>query len=190
MMVTILKQDIFSNKDIRQDLEIEMFLKYHNKHNKTNHIVFQRKDRPDYFIKDSLGNMLGIELSSVYKDDKVVSTEHKPNHDENGLLEISWDSNTHQDVRNHYFKRIFEKINDKIAKVKSSKYDTTCPIILSLYLNDYYIIHIDESEWKTFININNGYFYKINEFKEIFLIGVGSNGYFAITCGGSTLAQK
>jgi hypothetical protein len=186
----IVKQDIFSNKDIRQDLEVEMFLKHYNEHYKSRYIVFQKRDKPDYFIKDSLGNILGIELSSVYKDDKVVGTEHKPNHDENGLLEIPWDSNTHQEVRNHYFKRMFDKINNKRTKVKLGKYDTTYPIVLSLYLNDYYLIHIDESEWRTFVDINNDYFCKIKEFKEIFLIGIGPRNYFAIACGGSTLTQK
>ncbi|MBI5123023.1 hypothetical protein HZA75_04145 [Candidatus Roizmanbacteria bacterium] len=186
----ILKQDIFSNKDIRQDLEIEMFLKYYNEHYKSNYIVFQKRDKPDYFIKDSLGNILGIELSSVYKDDKVVGTEHKPNHVGNGLLEIPWDSNTHQEVRNHYFKRIFDKINSKRAKVRLGEYDMTHPIILSLYLNDYYLIHIDESEWRTFVDINNAYFFKIKEFKEIFLIGIRSIDYLVIACGGGTLTQK
>lgn len=179
----ISKETIFSNKDIRQDLEIEMFLRYYNEQHKSDYTILQKRERPDYFIKDSKGNILGVELSSVYKDDKVVGSEHKPEHVGNGLSDIAYDSNTHQDIRNHYFKRIFGKINDKRTKVKSGKYDTTYPIILSLYLNDYYIIHIDNSEWELFKNINNAYFSQIKEFKKIFLIGIRTDNYLVLTCG-------
>jgi hypothetical protein len=180
----ISKEIIFSNKDIREDLEIEMFLRCYNEQRKSDYTILRKRKRggPDYFIKDSKGNILGVELSSVYKDDKVVGSEHKPEHVGNELSDIPFDSNTHEDIRNHYFKRIFGKINDKRAKVKSGKHDTTYPIILLLYLNDYYIIHIDSIEWELFRNINDAYFSQIKEFKEIFLIGIRTDSYLVLTC--------
>ncbi len=165
MNENISKEEIFSNKDLRQTLEIDMFLKEYNKKHNTDFRVFQKRDKPDYFVRDSKGNILGVELSSVYMNDTVVATEHK----KNGNIEIPYDPDTHQDMRNNYFNRIIGKIKEKTNKIKAGQYDTTYPIILSLYLNDYYVIHIKDSEWKTFIEIND-YFSKRVEFKEIFFI--------------------
>lgn len=110
--------------------------------------------------------MLGVELSSVYMDDEVVGREHK----KNGLKEIPYNSNSHRDVRDEYFSRIVNKIEEKANKIKSGQYDTTYPIILSLYLNDYYAIHIDQPEWDYFIKINNDRFLERHELKEVFFI--------------------
>ena len=161
----ISKEKIFSNKNLREQQEIAMFLEKYNTEHDSDFIVFQKRDKPDYFIKNSQGSILGIELSSVYMDDTVVGTEHK----KNDLVQIPYDSNTHQAIRNQYFDRILMKIKEKAKKVSSGQYDTTYPIILALYLNDYYMIHIDDEEWAGFLKLNNEYFPERKEFETVFL---------------------
>lgn len=160
----ISKEEIFSDKELREGLEIGMFLDAYNKKCGSDFKVFQRREKPDYLIKDSKDNILGVELTSVYINDKVVGEEHK----KDGTREIPFDLNTHQDIRNRYFNRIIVKVEEKANKIKEGKYDTTHQIILSVYLNDYYVIHIDSAEWKSFIDLNNKVFSKRNEFKEVF----------------------
>ncbi|MDD5595251.1 MAG: hypothetical protein PHY94_03285, partial [Candidatus Omnitrophica bacterium] len=129
----ISKNDIFSNKDLRQELEINMFLEAYNKKYNADFKVFQKRDKPDYFVKDSKGDVLAVELSSVYMDDTVVATEHK----KDNTIEIPYDSSTHPNTRDRYFDRIITKIEEKANKIKNGQYVTRYPIILSLYLNDY-----------------------------------------------------
>jgi len=160
----ISKDKIFSDKKLREGLEIAMFLDAYNKKHAFDFKVFQRREKPDYLIKDSKENILGVELTSVYINDKVVGEEHK----KDGFREIPFDSNTHQDIRDRYFNRIIAKVEEKANKIKEGKYDTTYQIILSVYLNDYYVIHIDVAEWKQFIDLNNKVFSKRNEFEEVF----------------------
>ena len=162
----VTKKDIFRNKDLRQDLEIDMFLKEYNKNHNSDFRVFQKRDKPDYLIKDSSGTILGVELSSVYMNDRTVVDEHL----REDPTDIPYDSDTHQNIRNNYFRRIVDKIKDKANKIDTGQYDISYLIILSLYLNDYYTIHIDNSEWQLFIEMNNHIFSNSKEFKEVFLI--------------------
>jgi len=159
------KEEIFSNKYLREGLEIDMFLNEYNKKYNTDFTILEKREKPDYFVKDSNGKVLGVELSSVYMDDRVVF-EHKKEE----LIEISYNPENHQEVRNRYFTRIIEKIEAKANKIKNDKYDSTYPIILSLYLNDYYCIHIKDSEWKYFFEVNDEHLSEISGFKEIFFI--------------------
>lgn len=115
-------------------------------------------------------------------DDQVVATEHKSDNTEDKLLKIPYNSKTHQHIRDRYFKRIFDKIDEKRTKMKSGEYDTTYPIILSLYLNDYYIHHISSHEWKSWVDINKSYFSQIKEFNEILLL-IGDTRFGLVPCG-------
>ncbi len=168
---------IFNDKELREDLEIKMFLERYNKLHNSDYMIFQKREKPDYFVKNNKGDILGVELSSIYKDDKVVGAEHKY---EGSAKYGVYDSKTHQEKRNLYFKRIFDKIDEKRNKIREGKYDTTYPLILSLYMNDYYNMYIDFSELELFVKFNGRYFN--NTKKELTSISIifGSKGYINV----------
>jgi hypothetical protein len=97
-------------------------------------------------------------------NDEVVGKEHK----KDVMVEMPYDSISHQGVRNKYFNRIIAKVEEKADKIKEGKYDVTYPIILAVYLNDYYTMHINSSDWSYFEDLNNSHFSKRNEFKTVF----------------------
>jgi len=117
-------------KEEREEWEIRTFLEYYEDlpHGRT--LVIESKgDSPDYIVRDpKTGDRFGVELTSVYLDDRSVPEEH--------IQKGQFLANDDKDQRRQYRKRIVEAIADKVEKARKA-YDRRYPLILSVYANDY-----------------------------------------------------
>lgn len=148
------------SKNEREDFEIQGFIDAYSKlpHGRTFTIECVR-DKPDRIVKDTKSNeRFGVELTSVYLDDRSVPDKHmKRNSDtipfNSGEIEA-------------YEKRIIAAVKDKVHKAKKG-YDTSFPIILSVYVNEYISIHMGEKYWRSFAKRNDLQFDSIAPFAEV-----------------------
>ena len=153
-------------RDEREDLEIRGFIKHYARlpHNRKLDIV-ERRERPDYFLKDvATGVHVGVELTSVYLSDRSVPDEHippKPAHLFN--TGIAYDETELE----KYKRRLLGAVADKVTKARDG-YDLSCPLILSIYVNEYRAIFLDElSEWEQLVRDNESLFDNCHPFSEI-----------------------
>ena len=67
------------DKQDRERKEISMFISAYLRLSHGRQLeVEQKRDKPDYFLKDLLsGDMFGVELTSAYLTDRSVPDEHK-----------------------------------------------------------------------------------------------------------------
>ncbi|MCK5642031.1 MAG: hypothetical protein KAJ19_14600, partial [Gammaproteobacteria bacterium] len=133
----IIMTSTWPNKNLREQFEINEFIVAYEKldHGRTFEVISKREG-PDYFVKDiKSGEIFGIELTSVYSDDRSVPDVHKK--PVNGIEEIPFD---HSDLK-EYQERLIETIIKKVSKAREC-YDTTYPLILSIYVNEYISIYI------------------------------------------------
>ena len=154
------------SKDDRESFEINNFIEhYKTLPNGRQLEIVGRGDNikagPDYFLKDVATNeQFGVELTSVYIDDKSVPNFHK--NPSPGSRTIPNDSLAME----KYFERVKNSISEKIQTAKSN-YDTSYPLILSIYLNEYISIFMDERAWGAFFQRNEKFFDQITPFCEI-----------------------
>ena len=137
-------------------------------------VVYSKQETPDYFLKDSKnGEIYGIELTSVYLNDRSVPDEHMKPID--GWEEIPDDPEA---IEKHNL-RLIETIKTKVQKARKH-YDTTHPLILAVYINEYISIYIDESDWEDLIRANESVFDDIEPFSEIILWNLANES--AMSC--------
>ena len=126
-------------------------------------VVYSKQETPDYLIKDSnTGEIYGIELTSVYLDDRSVPDEHMKPID--GWVEIPDDPTA---IENHK-SRLIETIEKKVQKARKH-YDTTYPLILAVYINEYISIYMEKTDWEDLVRANESVFDDIEPFSEIVL---------------------
>lgn len=150
------------NKKQHESYEINEFIKLYKKfnHGRDFDIVEHNREKPDNIVRDKItGEYFGIELTSVYLDDRSVPEIHMKEHD---VLEIPY---LKEEIEN-YKLRIKKSIEEKIGKAKNG-YDTRYPLILSVYPNEYCTIHMDINTWKSFVKENNKLFDSMAPFIEI-----------------------
>jgi hypothetical protein len=166
-------------REQREHLEIRGFIKHYARlpHHRKLDIV-ERRDKPDYFVKDAAtGERFGVELTSVYLSDRSVPDEHIPPRPAHlfspGIPYVEAELD-------QYKRRILEAIADKVAKA-SSGYDLSHPLILSIYLNEYRKIFLDElSEWEQFVRDNESRFDNCYPFTEIVLWNLPNDMVFGV----------
>jgi hypothetical protein len=148
------------NRNFRELFEIKQFIyHYETLHRRTLEVV-EKREKPDYIVKDTLtGELLGIELTSVYLDNRSVPELHMK---EKGVEYVPFD----QDKIDLYEMRIIESISTKIHKAQSG-YDTRTPLLLSIYVNEYIAVYMDEFYWRDFVNSNISIFNGLSPFCEI-----------------------
>jgi len=113
---------------------------------------------PDYVVKDIVTrDCFGIELTSVYLDDRSVPDVHV----KSGKIEIPYEPHKIEE----YKKRILEAVTEKIRKAE--KYDKRFPLILSVYVNEYVSIHMNEEDFQSLVDANEGLFDRMLPFSEI-----------------------
>ncbi|MCK4795385.1 MAG: hypothetical protein KAV87_67270 [Desulfobacteraceae bacterium] len=151
------------NKTAREQLEINDFI---SAYERLFLVVESKREKPDYFLKDSKsGGIVGVELTSVYLDDRSVPDEH--------MKQIKvWERIPYnQDLIDQYKRRIIEKIIEKVDKARKY-YDVQHYLILAIYINEYISIYMDESDWQAFVKSHENVFDDIAPFSEVFFVGL------------------
>lgn len=137
----------------------------------------ERGERPDFVVKDKQNNEeYGVELTSVYLDDRSVPDVHKK--DEEGIVEIPYN----KDELDNYMKRLVGAVIDKVCKARKG-YDSSRSLILSIYVNEYISIYLGKSELEKFVRKYEGVFDAMAPFKEVVFWNLGNGGVFRVRPG-------
>jgi hypothetical protein len=153
-------------REQREDMEIRGFIKHYARlpHHRKLDIV-ERREKPDYFLKDvATGGHFGVELTSVYLSDRSVPDEHIPP----GPAHLFTTGISYVEAElDQYKHRLLQAIADKVTKARNG-YDLSYPLILSIYVNEYRAIFLDElSEWEQLVRDNESLFDNCYPFSEI-----------------------
>jgi hypothetical protein len=107
--------------------------------------VLLKGERPDYAVIDrATAEELGVDLTSVYIDDRSVPDEHMVRHGR--LVDVPVD----QAALDRYRGRLVDAVRAKVHQARQG-YDITKPLILSVYVNEYISIHLEVSEFDDLI---------------------------------------
>ena len=155
-------------KNEREKFEILEFISAYSQlpHGRT-FVIDSKQEMPDYFLKDSrTGEIYAVELTSVYINDRSVPDEHmKPI---NGWEEIPDDPIA---LEKHN-QKLIEIIKTKVKKARK-QYDTSHPLILAVYINEYITIYMEEGDWEELEIANEHVFNDMAPFTEIVLLNLG-----------------
>ena len=149
------------NTQQSQECEIKEFIRLYKifAHGRDFVIEESQREKPDYIVKDvATGEKFGVELTSTYLNDRSVPDVHK----KEGFKGIPYCPNE----INLYKNRIIKKIKEKIEKARK-EYDVICPLILSIYANEYITIHMEDNDWNTFAKENKQVLDLMQPFIEI-----------------------
>lgn len=132
--------------------------------------VVTKGEMPDYVVKDiRTGQEYGVELTSVYLDDRSVPDSHM--RDEDGPAWIPYDEAALEKYRN----RLVATIIDKICKARKG-YDRARPLILEIYVNEYISIYLRESEIQEIVRRYDGLFEAMTPFSEVVFWNLPNGG--------------
>lgn len=161
------------DKNNRQSYEINEFVKnYKEFPHGRNFEIIQQSDKPDYIVKDiNTNEHFGIELTSVYLDNRSVPDNH--------ILDEDKDIPYNPQAIETYKARLKNHIIDKIEKANES-YNKIHPLILSIYANEYLTIHMEDKDWQDFANKNGNIWDNMNPFTEIVLWSLAGDKAFSI----------
>lgn len=163
-------------KPEKEQFEISKFISaYADLPNGRSFVVYSKQETPDYFLKDSKsGEICGIELTSVYLDNRSVPDLHmKPTY---GWEEIPDDPTA---IENHNL-RLIETVKTKVQKARKH-YDTSHRLILAVYINEYISIYMENNDWTELVNINESVFDDIDPFSEIVLWNLANESAMSIS---------
>jgi hypothetical protein len=164
----------WNNRIFRELFEIKQFIYHYEMLHKRTLEVVEKREKPDYIVKDILtGELLGVELTSVYLNNRSVPELHMK---EEGVEYIPFE----QDKIDHYEIRIIESISTKIHKAQSG-YDTRTPLLLSIYVNEYIAVYMNESYWRDFVKNNISIFNSLSPFCEIVFWPLPGHGALSVT---------
>ena len=167
------------NKEQREELEIKAFIRsYRTVFTDVELEVVRKGEKPDYVVRDKKsGQEFGIELTSVYFNDRSVPDEHiPPIPQELRTVGIPYDS---AEV-DEYKSRLIEAIGAKIEKAKKD-YDTSRKLLLSIHVNEHRAIFIDTiEEWDRLVKDNESFFDDIWPFSEIVFWNLANGGVFCV----------
>lgn len=160
----------------REELEIAGFIEAYGRLPGSREFVSVAKgEMPDYIVRDiRTGQEYGVELTSVYMDDRSVPDSHMRN--EEGPVPIP----DNADELERYRTRLVAAIIDKICKARKG-YDRTRPLILAIYVNEYISIYLREAEFQQFAERYDGVFETMAPFSEIVFWNLPNAGAFRVT---------
>jgi len=168
------------DKEDRESFEIYEFIKFYERLSHGRHFkVVSRGDLnhpgPDWVVQEleNLGQV-GVELVSVYLNDRSVPGAHKKVTDDDELTGIPCKT---EDI-DRYEKRLLEAVADKIEKAK--KYNRVFPMILSVYVNEYISIFMDERWFESMVQRNENLFDRMAPFDEIVFWPLPNEGAFSV----------
>jgi hypothetical protein len=162
-------------KTDREKFEIDGFIKAYMSLPETRQFeVVSKSESPDYIVKDKLsGEEYGVELTAVYQNNRSVPDVH--NKDENGVVEIPYDN----DELERYTKRLVGTIIEKVCKARKG-YDSTRPLILAIYVNEYIAIYLGKTEFEDLVRRYEGLFDAVAPFTEVVFWNLGNGGVFRV----------
>lgn len=160
----------------REGLEITGFIAAYGRLPGSRHLeVVTKGEKPDYIVKDlRTGQEYGVELTSVYVDDRSVPDLHM--RDEVSAVSIPYDERELE----RYRTRLAGAIIDKICKARKG-YDRTRPLILAIYVNEYISIYLREAELQQFVGRYAGLFEAMTPFTEVVFWNLPNDGVFRAT---------
>lgn len=163
------------SKDTRELFEIDRFIIYYRKlaHGRDFGVV-EKRERPDYILIDTVSKEhFGIELTSAYINNRSVPDIHmKPVHE---IAEIPYDLKE----TDQYKQQLIKIISEKIQKAKAG-YDTSSPLILSIYVNEYISIHLEEEGWEALVKENERLFDQMSPFCEVVFWPLPNESIFSV----------
>ena len=158
-------------KPEREQFEIEGFIAaYARLPDSRPFEVVSKGETPDYVVRDvRSGEEVGVELTSVYLDDRSVPDVHM--RDDDGLEEIREDEQELERYRN----RLVGAILDKICKARKG-YDRARSLILAIYVNEYVSMYPREAELQAFVKRYDGLFEAMTPFCEVVFWNLPNGG--------------
>jgi hypothetical protein len=134
--------------------------------------VVRRQERPDWIVRDiSSGELIGVELTSAYLDDRSVPDRHK----RGGGRGIPY----RRKQIDAYGQRVAAAVGKKVRLARSG-YDSTLPLVLSIYANEYVTIHMGEKEWQAVIRAHEETFDSMRPFTEVIVWPLVNGGILRI----------
>ncbi len=166
-------------KNDREALEIECFIKaYALTPGSPRVVVVSKGEKPDFVVRDASGKELGVELTSVYLDDRSVPDAHLP--ETIGLTEIPFDR-VQLEI---YGKRLVQAVLDKICRARNG-YDLSRPLVLAIYVNEYIGIYLGQPELETLVARYEAVFDDMQPFSEVVFCNLGNGTVFQVKPGPS-----
>jgi len=152
--------------------EIEAFLAHYSRLPDGRMLeVMTKRERPDWVVRDlATRELLGVELTSVYRDDRSVPDLHQ----RDGMLRIPF---LKREMA-AYGKRLAATVKKK-ARLARAGYDTSLPLILSICA--YVTIHMGESDWHDAVRAHNETFDDLWRFTELVIWPLVNGGVLRIT---------
>ena len=136
--------------------------------------VVSKGEKPDYVVKDKQnGEEYGVELTAVYQNDRSVPDVHMK--DKEGMAEIPND----KDEIEKYTKRLISAVIEKVCKARKG-YDSSHPLILAIYVNEYISIHLGRTEFEEIARRYEGLFDAVAPFIEVVFWNLGNGGVFRV----------
>ena len=132
----------WKNREEREVFEVQKFVECYEMATAQKLEISQKgkPPEPDFIVADhQSGALMGVELTSVYSDDRSVPDVHMKLAD---LRMISYDPIEVE----RYLQQIVKKAKDK-AELYARNHPGNMPLALSIYVNEYIAIHVDEEEW-------------------------------------------
>jgi hypothetical protein len=166
------------DKQSREQFEITEFVEaYARLPGSPQLAIVRRGEKPDFIVGETAtGRESGVELTSVYIDDRSVPDVHlvegEPADD---LVPIPFDKAELE----RYQRRLLSAIQDKIRKARTG-YDTTRPLILAIYINEYIGIYLGKSELDDFVRRHEPIFDAMAPFVEVVFWNLGNGGIFRV----------
>jgi hypothetical protein len=163
------------DKETRENLEINGFIAAYKRLSHGKRFVIESKgEKPDYVLRDEdSGIKIGVELTSVYLNNRSVPDEHIPI--SKTVMPIVDDA----DKLRIYLERIVEAIRAKVEKA-NKLYCKEIPLILSVYVNEYISIYLTRANLQGIVQWNSDVFDAISPFSEIVLWNLPNDDVFSI----------
>mgnify|MGYP001457234998 CR=1 FL=1 len=164
------------NKDEREKFEIDGFIEAYERLPEGRRLAIVSKgEKPDWIVTDTVtGEEIGVELTSVYLDDRSVPDSHMSWSEDEKIRHIPYN----EDTMRKYKSRIISAIEEKIRKAIAG-YDTTRQLILAIYPNEYVGIYLYE-ELEQLVKDNEVLFDNMTPFSEIAFWALGDGAIFRV----------
>lgn len=168
------------DKASRENFEIDGFIKAYAKLKGSRKLsIVERGERPDFVVKEmATGEEFGVELTSVYSNDRSVPNVHMVNVPAGELVEIPYNAQELQ----AYEARLISATADKVRKARAG-YDISRPLILSVYINEYVSIYMGKPELDDLVRRHQSFFDEMAPFAEVVFWNLGNRDVYQIRPG-------
>jgi len=162
-------------KSERENFQILGFIEAYERLPEARHFeVVAKGENPDYIVRDKLSNEeYGVEVTAVYLDDRSVPDFHM--REEERCSEIPYDKNELE----KYKERLIDAITEKVCKARKG-YDTSRPLILSIYVNEYISIYLGQEECEEILRSNEEVLDTMTPFAEVVFWNLVNNDVFCV----------